>query len=194
MRALAVIAMLATSCGGDGGGRHVTLHVSPGGHTFAIHAAVTATPDLVGPWLDERVAEWVASHPERDSLQLTLIALRQRYICIDSAAYYYPAYRGYVAGFQEWPATIGACIYGYRKADTEAEALALTDAAHTVFPWHEGGWIYGVLVTPLPAVGHELDHVIGIHHARTLRGSAPPPAGGSPSLPCLMTDLQESPR
>lgn len=137
MRRLALALALLTSCSDDS--KHDYEWI--GGYEVAFRddrgslAAGLYTKEQAVGWLHTRVGEWVASHPDGNPDELWMIARRTRYLLVD-APYWCQS---------------GGCVAGMQMQGSVAAGVWASD------PWMPG-------LDALPAIPHELDHVIGIHH------------------------------
>lgn len=142
--------------------------------------------DQIGHDMDSRIEEWVVQRSAdgvRQPDRLRAVALAQKY-------HWYDDYRvatgssptGTATGIQV-SGNIGCSIWekggpvvkAGETPPTAEEIRAKIPAGAIYAPWtvryderedaaHKPGWYFGWLGRACPAVGHELDHVIGIDH------------------------------
>lgn len=119
------------------------------------------TKDQVFSWLDARVAEWIASHPEHDPGWLYKQARGIRFTLVDD---YRISTSGSSTGFAAGLISgdkVFACIYQRAESSDYPSGAP----AHTI-RLQEGYWTYGVIPEGggLQVVPHELDHSLWRPH------------------------------
>lgn len=116
-------------------------------------------------WVDARIAQWVASHPERSPAELLELAHKYTYKLIDH--FRFPAPLASTTGYAE-----GQIFYstGYILVCLYTKAQAVEKPATVPYPWmieqRDGLWKWGVF--PSNGIGfavipHELEHTLKGH-------------------------------
>ena len=124
--------------------------------------------ELLFAWLEKRIDNWVASHPEMEPDILYGVALSYPYILVDDYRFPAPESPTGFAGGRIHLAEGTDCPYielAIYKRGTAVQPPP--EAAPHTIRWNGESWSYGYIPEGggMPAVAHELDHAIGIHHS-----------------------------